>query len=123
MAKQRQEESVLQGLLHATLAENGECLPDDEHAKQNFPVLWNLATEKHPTEEHVVQPARISIQLAVGGWAITVSSNTLRKKATVFSATLQGCFEAWEKAVRDRAVPWMEWGKGDLKVPTRKKQN
>lgn len=101
----------------------GETVPDDEEARRRWPTLWHLLTERYPDATHILEPARITIQMGVGCWMVSVRHPDLRVGLEAYSDTLGGALDAWEAMAADPSTRWKGWGKGDVTLRKRKKQN
>jgi len=99
---------------------NGEVVPDDDQARESWPVLWALLTQRYPDAEHVLEPARVSIQMGLGCWIVSLSHPDLKIRLETTTPTLAQAFQAWETFATDPRTQWKGWGKGEVTLRKRK---
>lgn len=99
---------------------NGEVVPDDDLARTQWPVLWSLLTQRYPDQDHVLEPARLSIQMGLGCWIVSLAHPDLKIRLETVTPTLQQAFAAWEAYANDPKTQWKGWGKGEIVLRKRK---
>lgn len=119
---QDQKDRAYRRMVIGRAQRDGVQLPADSVAREKYPTLWEFLTTRYPDQNHVVEPARLSIGLGMGCWIITVSHSDYRTKLEASAATLDEAFAAWELAATASDAPWKTWGKGEITLRKRRKE-
>jgi hypothetical protein len=121
MGRSERKITLMERLLEARLNGNGLALPDDAETRDKFPLLWDALTFTGMGTEYLLEPARLSVGLAVGTWTVTLSSAALQTRLEACSPTLAGMFEAWERAAGGPNPAWRNWGREEIRLHKRRK--
>jgi hypothetical protein len=118
--KEQKPTGIVAELILARFSENGASLPADPVARERWPFLFDLLTNTGEESEYLIEPARIGLGLGVGCWTVSVSHMGLQMRKEASCASLEGAFEALERAVADPNIGWRNWGKEMPKLRKRK---
>lgn len=80
---------------------DGAPLPDDQEARTNYPVLWELLTCRTCLDDQARVPARVTISVGMGCWTIGLFDETLAISVEATSAVLGTAFLALESKLGD----------------------
>lgn len=97
--------------------------PDDE-AVLSFPEVWEWLTRTRCGDEHVKQPARLSVTAIPGGWLASISDSTLCVTVDATTDKLQDAFGALERGLGNGTATIRTWGdkQATLKKQPKQKQ-
>jgi hypothetical protein len=116
-----EQNGVLRELMRRVAGGEGPIPPDDEGAKKQWPILWQLMTDRTGDGEHILTPAKLSVQAGVGLWVVSVSHPDLQTSLDATCACLLDVFDAWEKEAKNPSARWRTWAKGEIKLRKREK--
>jgi hypothetical protein len=90
-------------------------LPPDEQARKTFPLLWELLTCKTVFSDQGCLPAKLTIEVGLGTWQVSVFHSGLAMGIGTTSDTLQGAVQAMEECLA-RGVGWRASGKQEPRL-------
>lgn len=111
-------EKLVQGRIKGSLHQ----LPDDESARSAWPDLWEWMTSTDAGEDHIKEPARLTVTLGIGEWSVSLTDESLGVSLSATSRTLQGTFEALQLALTS-PMPAIRTWKGSEGALKKKKKS
>lgn len=105
----------LDNLARQRIEGNGTSLPDDPASLEQFPCLWEMLTCRLVLGDKAKLPARLSVQVGMGCWAIALSDESLAISIDTTAPTLSEAFGAMERALASGAG-WREYRKRQPKL-------
>lgn len=95
---------ILDILARARTEGDGAPLPDDDEAREAYPLLWSLLTSRICLEDKEKYPCRISIAVGMGCWTVSLYDESLAVSVDTSSPKLSDCLKLLEARVPDLAA-------------------
>jgi hypothetical protein len=95
--------------------------PDDDGGLQ-FPVLWEFLTRTQVDDETFKEPAKLSVSLGSGGFAVEIVDGALGLMVNTTSETLSGAFQAIERALNSPNIPVRYFKDSEVKLKRKPKK-
>jgi len=109
---------IVEGRLKGSLHQ----VPDDETAAQRWPDVWEWMTSTDAGEDHTKEPARMTIQLGIGEWSVSLTDESLGVSLSATSRTLEGAFEALQLALTSPCPSIRTWKGSEGALKKKKKK-
>lgn len=108
---------LVQGRLKGSLHQ----LPDDPQSASLWPDLWSWMTSTDAGEDHTKDPARLTIQLGIGEWSVSLTDESLGVSLSATATTLATAFDALQKALVSPNPAIRTWRGSEGALKKRKK--
>jgi len=95
---------------------------EDDPARETMPNLWEWLTRTDGGQDHVMQPAVVSIQLGPEGVLVTVTHRDLKRSVGAACLHLGQALEALEATLALPNPPIRSWGKEDAHLRKRRQK-
>jgi len=123
--KPKPDERKLSALDRAILQAIGEGIQvghESDPAQQKYPNLWEWLTRTRGGQDHVMQPAVVSLQLGPEGCLVTVTHRDLKRSVGAACLHLDDALAALEAVLALPNPPIRSWGKEDAHLRKRRQK-
>jgi len=119
MAKDKRVSALDRAILQAMGDDRTFGLPDDP-AKETMPELWTCLSTVYVGRDKIKIPASLGLVLVPGGVQLRLTDRDLKMGLSVIVPHLDGSLQALETVLSQENPPWVQWGKGEPELRTRK---
>lgn len=113
--------SAFDRVLMQALGDGRKIGLDTDPAREKYPNLWRWLTQTEGGQDHILQPAVVSVQLGPEGTLVSMTHRDFKVTCSVACPHLEGCFDALESALSQANPPLRVWGK-DPQVRLKKRK-
>jgi len=126
MAKEKPPLTALDRLIRLAAGNQVLLGRGDDPAKETHPNVWEWLSRTDAGEDHLKEPARLSLALVPGGVQVALTDSTFGVTVDAVSDTLAGVFDALERNLSSSTPTIRTWRKGEIqlkKKPKKKEDN
>jgi len=123
--KPKEGERKLSALDRAILQAIGEGISvgqDSDPAREKYPCLWEWLTRTRGGQDHVMQPAVVTLQLGPEGVLCTVMHRDLKRSVGAACLHLDDALASLEAVLSQPNPPIRSWGKEDAHLRKRRQK-
>lgn len=94
----------------------------DDGSGVSYPILWEFLTRTEVDDEHTKEPAKLTISLSVGGFALEIVDPSLGFMVSCTTERLSEAFSAIEEVLRSPNPPIRYFRDSEIKLKRKPKK-